>query len=92
MLFIKFNANATKRIDVMTRNDVTSIVTYIPLTLDPRRDSRVSQTFLREAHVSPKRRADVTGGKPIAVRLQTISGGSTVNPLFASYDIHGRDR
>jgi hypothetical protein len=36
--------------------------------------------------------ADVTGGKPIAVWLQSISGGDAVNPLVAFYDIHGRKR
>jgi cystathionine beta-lyase family protein involved in aluminum resistance len=34
--------------------------------------------------------ADVTGGKPIAVRSQSISGGSAVNLLVALYGIHGR--
>jgi hypothetical protein len=32
--------------------------------------------------------ADVTGGKPIAVLLQSISGVSVINPLVAFYDIH----
>jgi hypothetical protein len=32
---------------------------------------------------------DVTGGKPIAVLLQSISGVSAINPLIAFYDIHG---
>jgi hypothetical protein len=36
--------------------------------------------------------ADVTGGKPIAVPLQSISGVSAINPLVAFYDIHGRKR
>jgi hypothetical protein len=36
--------------------------------------------------------ADVTGGKPIAVLLQSISGVSAINPLAAFYDIHGRKR
>jgi hypothetical protein len=36
-----------------------------------------------------KNTADVTGGKPIAVLLQFISGVSAVNPLVAFYDIHG---
>jgi hypothetical protein len=36
--------------------------------------------------------ADVTGGKPIAVLLQSISGVSAVNPLVAFYDIHGGKR
>jgi hypothetical protein len=33
--------------------------------------------------------ADLTGGKPIAVLLQSISGVSAINPLVAFYDIHG---
>jgi hypothetical protein len=36
--------------------------------------------------------ADVTGGKPIAVLLQAISGVNAINPLVALYDIHGRKR
>jgi hypothetical protein len=32
--------------------------------------------------------ASVTGGKPIAVLLQSISGVSATNPLVAFYDIH----
>jgi hypothetical protein len=32
--------------------------------------------------------ADMTGGKPIAVLLQSISGVSAINPLVV-YDIHG---
>jgi hypothetical protein len=36
--------------------------------------------------------ADVTGGKPIAVLLQSISGVSAINPLVAFYDIHGGNR
>jgi hypothetical protein len=36
--------------------------------------------------------ADVTGGKPIAVLLQSISGVSAINPLVAVYDIHGGKR
>jgi hypothetical protein len=34
----------------------------------------------------------VTGGKPVAVLLQSISGVSAINPLVAFYDIHGRKR
>jgi hypothetical protein len=37
-----------------------------------------------------KNTADVTGGKSIAVLLQSISGVSAINPLVAFYDIHGR--
>jgi hypothetical protein len=36
--------------------------------------------------------ADVTGGKPIAVLLQSISGVSAINPLVAFYDIRGGNR
>jgi hypothetical protein len=36
--------------------------------------------------------AVVTGGKPIAILLQSISGGSAINPLVAFYDIHGGKR
>jgi hypothetical protein len=36
--------------------------------------------------------ADVTGGKPIAVLLQSISGVSAINPLVAFYDTHGEKR
>jgi hypothetical protein len=32
--------------------------------------------------------ADVTGGKPIAILLQSISGVSAINPLVAFYDIN----
>jgi hypothetical protein len=32
--------------------------------------------------------ADVTGGKPIAILLQSISGVSTINHLVAFYYIH----
>jgi hypothetical protein len=35
---------------------------------------------------------DVTGGKPIAVFLQSISGVIAINPLVAFYDIHGGKR
>jgi hypothetical protein len=34
--------------------------------------------------------AHVTGGKPIAVRSQSISDVSAVDTLVAFYDIHGR--
>jgi hypothetical protein len=33
--------------------------------------------------------ADVIGGKPIAVLLQSITGVSAIIPLVAFYDIHG---
>jgi hypothetical protein len=35
---------------------------------------------------------DVTGGKAIAVLLQSISGVSAINPIVAFYDIHGGKR
>jgi hypothetical protein len=34
----------------------------------------------------------VTGGKPIAVLLQSVSDVSAINPLVAFYDIHGGKR
>jgi hypothetical protein len=34
--------------------------------------------------------AEVTGGKPIAVCSQSISGVNAISPLVAFYDIHGR--
>jgi hypothetical protein len=36
-----------------------------------------------------KNTEDVTGGKPLAVLLQSISGVSAINPLVAINDIHG---
>jgi hypothetical protein len=36
-----------------------------------------------------KKTRDVTGGKPIAVLLQSISGVNAINPLVAFYGIHG---
>jgi hypothetical protein len=36
--------------------------------------------------------AEVIGGKPIAIRLQSITGVSAFNRLVAFYDIHGRKR
>jgi hypothetical protein len=36
--------------------------------------------------------ADLTGGKPIAVLSQSLSGVSAINPLVAFYDIHGGKR
>jgi hypothetical protein len=62
------------------------------LRLIPEGVAEVSQIFLRDTHVLLKFKlamritADVTGGKPIAVLLQSISGLSAINPLVA---IHG---
>jgi hypothetical protein len=39
-----------------------------------------------------KNSADMTGGKPIAVLLQSISGVSAINPFVVFYDIHGGKR
>jgi hypothetical protein len=36
-----------------------------------------------------KNTADMTGGKPIAVLLQSISGVSAINPTVSFYDILG---
>jgi hypothetical protein len=53
--------------------------------------AETSQILLRDTHVLPTlvsyEEADVTGGKPIAVFLQFISGVSAINPLVAFYDI-----
>jgi hypothetical protein len=51
----------------------------------PEEVAEASQIFLRDTHVLPKlvslrNTADVTGGKPIAVLLQSISGVSAINP------------
>jgi hypothetical protein len=39
-----------------------------------------------------KNTADMTGGKPIAVLLQSISGVCAINPLVTFYEIHGGKR
>jgi hypothetical protein len=57
----------------------------------------VSQIFLRtptfyQNLLAMRNTAAVTGGKPIAVLLQSISGVSAINPLVAFYDIHGGKR
>jgi hypothetical protein len=36
--------------------------------------------------------ADVTGGKPITVRSQAVSGANAINPTVAFYDNHGRKK
>jgi hypothetical protein len=57
--------------------------------------AEVSQIFLRDTHqnkLTMRNTADVTGGKPIAVLMQPISGVSAFNPLVAFYDIHGGKR
>jgi hypothetical protein len=59
--------------------------------------AEVSQIFLRDTHVLPKlavkNTADVTGGKAMAVLLQSISSVGAINPLVAFYDIqHGGKR
>jgi hypothetical protein len=36
--------------------------------------------------------AALTGGRPFAVLLQSISGVSAITPLVAFYDIHGGKR
>jgi hypothetical protein len=63
------------------------LLTHTPLTLYPQR-GEASQTFLRDTHALPKlammNAADETGGKPIAVLLQSISDVSAL--VF--YDIH----
>jgi hypothetical protein len=65
--------------------------------LIPERVAEASQIFFRDAHVlqnylAMRNTADLTGGKPISVWLQYISGGEAVNPLVAFYYIYGRKR
>jgi hypothetical protein len=45
-----------------------------------------------QSYLAMRNTADVTGGKPIAVLLQSISGVSAINPLVVLYDIHGGKR
>jgi hypothetical protein len=45
---------------------------------------------LYQNYLAMRNTGDVTGGKPIVVRSQSISDVSAVNPLVAFYDIHGR--
>jgi hypothetical protein len=79
---------------------VLYIHTYIHSRFIPEGVAEVSQIFLRDTHILPKfviclphrNTADVTGGKPIANVLQSISGVSAINPLVALYDIHGGKR
>jgi hypothetical protein len=52
--------------------------------------AEVSQILLQDTHVLPKlvsykNTADVTGGKPIAVLLQSIPDVNAINPLVAFY-------
>jgi hypothetical protein len=66
--------------------------------LYPRRVSRVisniRETPLRSTfyqnYLAMRNTADKTGGKPIAVRSQSISGMSAVNRLVAIYDLRER--
>jgi hypothetical protein len=56
--------------------------------------AEVSQIFLQDDqnYLAMSNTADVTGGKPIAVWSQSISGVSAIIPLVTFYDIHGRKR
>jgi hypothetical protein len=64
-----------------------NVVTYIHTfsRFIPEGVAEVSQIFLQ---LAMRNTADVTGGKHIAVLLQSISGVSAVNPLVAFCDIH----
>jgi hypothetical protein len=69
--------------------------TYIPLTLYSRRRSRDILEIPRSSRfteLAMRNTADVTGGKPIAVRSQSISGVNAINLLVVFYDMHGRKR
>jgi hypothetical protein len=73
---------------------VRVIDTYIHIHTTPQRVSRDISDFLRTFYqiylLAMRNTADVTGGKPIAIQSQSISGVSAVNPLVAFYDIHGK--
>jgi hypothetical protein len=76
------------------KKTITNLHTYHSRFI-PERVAEVSQIFLRDTHGLPKlvrNTADVTGGKPMAVLLHSISGVSAINPLVAFYDIHGGKR
>jgi hypothetical protein len=53
------------------------------------RYSSETPTFYQN-YLAMSNSADVTGGKPIAVLSQSISGVNAINPLVAFYAIHGR--
>jgi hypothetical protein len=67
---------------------------YMLLMLYPRRDSwGISDIPPRHPRFTQIRNtADVTGGKPIRVESQSISGANAVNLLVAFYHIHGGKR
>jgi hypothetical protein len=54
--------------------------------------AEASQISLRGPRLAVRNTADVTGGKPIAVWSQSISGVNAINPIVALYNIHGRKR
>jgi hypothetical protein len=65
--------------------------------LIPEGVAEASQKFLRDTHALPKwlsmrDTAGMTGGKPIAVWLQSILDRDAVNPLVVFYDLHRRKR
>jgi hypothetical protein len=51
----------------------------------------VTPTFYQN-DLAMRNTAEVIDGKPIAVLLQSITGGDAVNLLVTFYDIHGRKR
>jgi hypothetical protein len=57
---------------------------YIPITQRYLRYSSEALTFYQN-YLAMRNTADVTGGKPIAARSQSISGVSAINPLVAFY-------
>jgi hypothetical protein len=74
------------------------IHTYHSRLLYPQRGSRgISDIPPRHPRftniiLAMRNTADVTGGKPIAVLLQSILSVSAINLLVAFYDIHGGKR
>jgi hypothetical protein len=78
------------------KSEVRYIHTYHSLLISEG-VAELSQIFFRDTHVLPKlvsyeEHCRMTGGKPIAILLQSMSGVSAIDPLAAFYDIHGGRR
>jgi hypothetical protein len=62
----------------------------------PERVAEVSEEsetpMFYQDQLAMKNTADVTGGKPNAFLLQSISGVNAINPLVTFYNIHGGKR
>jgi hypothetical protein len=79
-------------VSIIINKDCNAIYTYIPLTLYHHLRCSTETPMFYKNYLAMSNTADVTGGKLIAVWLQSISGVSAVNPLVAFYNMHGRKR